>query len=805
VNFVLLQLRNCAVCARDVLPTSHKIAAFVLLAIPVSPAVFAQASKQHPVASHAQASAQEDLAQAELKKRILAADDARKAGDLVGVASTNKLLIAATLRAMGRLRIMENAYPQATELYKASLEFEQSLEAHAELARLGLLTNQPDDTIAQVQQVLSTDSNNPRLYLILGRGYMQKGDYSKAADAFAQSAKLDPEIETYYSLAICWLSLKTPEGNKRAQAVFDQMRAMAGDSGSLHVLFGRAYRDAELMSEAVREFETAIKLDPKTPHAHYFLGLARLALNDWKPTPEAESEFEQEIRYYPKDFLANYMLGFLASSQRQYATAEKYLKIAAGLNPMWPEPWLYMGLNAYAQGDAKAAEPLLRKAVELTGTDEARANYQIRRAYIDLGRILANSGREQESEVFFAKARNLQNKTMEDTQQKVTTMVLSEGAGSMAAMVPLDKRQENQAAPLVQGKADAFAQVDESVLAKANLTDAQRALAKTQEDDLRIILGQSYSDLATSEAIRGEYATALSHYQSAEHWNPTIDNLYRNLGECAFRAGNYPEGVRGLSAALKEQPGQLTIRAKLGMAYFGSEQYAEAAKTFAPLGVAGMQDGSVGYAWAASLAKLGQVKEASDVVNEYEAGNLPNDTLILVGQLWTEIGDYGHAVATLHRALQSDPSLPKAHYYAGLAYIRSEHWQEAQSELQAELAIQPGDPDATYHLGFVALQEGKSDEAAKLFEQVLAGHPDYANAQYELGKILLDRGQLQEAVPHLEAAARLSPDREYVHYQLQAAYRKESRTADADRELAIYQELKTKSRPHLQQPSTQNP
>jgi hypothetical protein len=33
-----------------------------------------------------------------------------------------------------------------------------------------------------------------------------------------------------------------------------------------------------------------------------------------------------------------------------------------------------------------------------------------------------------------------------------------------------------------------------------------------------------------------------------------------------------------------------------------------------------------------------------------------------------------------------------------------------------------------------------------------------------------------------------------MHYQLQAAYRKESRIADADRELEIYKELKAKQR-----------
>ncbi|HEX3472310.1 MAG TPA: tetratricopeptide repeat protein, partial [Silvibacterium sp.] len=523
------------------------------------------------------------------------------------------------------------------------------------------------------------------------------------------------------------------------------------------------------------------------------------------PTPQAESEFEQEIRYYPKDFLANYMLGFLASSERQYAVADKYMKVAAELNPTAVEPWLYMGLNAFAQGDAKTAEPLLRKAIELTGADEARTNYQIRRAYVDLGRILANSGREQESDVYFAKARDLQNKVMGDTQQKVTSMVLSEGGGSMAAMVPLDKRQENQAAPLVQGKADAFAPVDASVMANANLSGSQRALAKTQEDDLRLILGQSFSDLATAEAIQHNYAVALTHYQAAERWNSSIDGLAKNLGQCAYRAGNYPEATRSLSRALEEQPGQIPLEAMLGMAYFASDKYADAAKTFAPLGVAGMQDGSVGYAWAGSLTRLGHLKEASDVLGQYESGNLSNDTLLLVGRLWTDIGDYSRAVATLHRALQANPSLPKAHYYAGLADIRWEHWSDARNELQAELALSPGDADATYHLGFVDLQESKIDDAAKLFEQVIAANPDYANAQYELGKILLDRGQLQEAVPHLEAAARLSPEKDYVHYQLQAAYRKESRTADADRELAVYQELKTKSRPHIPQSPTQNP
>jgi tetratricopeptide (TPR) repeat protein len=188
------------------------------------------------------------------------------------------------------------------------------------------------------------------------------------------------------------------------------------------------------------------------------------------------------------------------------------------------------------------------------------------------------------------------------------------------------------------------------------------------------------------------------------------------------------------------------------------------------------------------------LKQASEVLSRYEKGSLSPETLLLVGQLWIEIGDYARSVAALHRALQADASLPKAHYFSGQADILWQHWSEAADEFNAELALVPTDPDAKFNLGFVYLQQSRADDATDLFRQVLVLHPDHAKAQYELGKILLDRGQTKEAIDHLEAAARLSPQTDYVHYQLQAAYRKESRIADADRELELYKELKAKSR-----------
>ena len=749
-------------------------------------------------------------AEAELEKRLAVAQNARAAGDPAAIALANDHLIALALRELAQLRLIQSVYPQAVELYRRSLDFEDVPDARVDLAIAELQANHPDDALTESNRALAVDPSNARAWNVSAQASMKKVDYDKAAEALDHAARLNPDIETLYSLGICLLQAKDvsneDKNKRRVAALFQQMIELAGDSGSLHVLFGRAYRDANDMPTAIREFKRAIALDPATPHAHYFLGLAIFAVNEWHATPEVKSELSKEIEHFPHDYLANYILGFIASSERRYEASDKYLTAAVEVNPDWPEPWLYMGLNAYAQSDMKRAEQMLRKAVEMTGSDEARSNFQIRRAYIDLGRILATSGRTEESEMFLTKARALQNKVLQQSQQNVAAMALAGGVGSAAAIVPLNPKSETEAAPVLPGNNDPFARVDASVMVRAHLTEKQRAAADSQETRLRSVLGLSLNDLATSEAVKKQYSVALGHYQEAERWDPAIPGLAKNLGLAAFRINNYPEAIRGFGGAINEKPGDAPVRAMLGLAYFGAEEYADAAKTFSPLGLQGMQDSTVGYAWAASLAHSGDLKKATEVLAEFEKQNQGgSERLLLIGQLWIEIGDYARAVDTLHRALQSDSSLPKAHYFAGQADIRWEHWPEAAEEFQAELKLEPTNSDALYNLGFVYLQESRRDDAAALFQQVLNAQPDHANANYELGKILLDRGQLKEAVDHLETATRLSPQSDYMHYQLQAAYRRVQRVADADRELEIYKELKAKQRAKAGTQSMQTP
>lgn len=726
-------------------------------------------------------------------RRVAIAAAARSSADASAASAANKRVISLSLRQIAKLNMVLANYPQAIALYQRSLDFEDDSGTHTDLALAELGAGRKDDALAETNKTLASNPSDVRALTIGGRILMANGQFREASESLAAATLRDPDIETLYSLGISYLSTKNPADKPKAAETFQRMIKAAGDSASLHVLFGRAYRDAQDMPAAVREFERAVALDSSTQHAHYFLALARLAVNEWKPTPEILMEFLKELEFHPADYLANYLLGFLASGDRDYATSDRYLKAAANIGPTWPEPWLYLGINAYAQNDVAHAEEYLRKAVQLTGSDESRSNFQIRRAYVTLGRILAASGRAPESELFLGKARDLQKKSMELTQQQISS-VISEGGGTMAAVVPLDSSRESEVAPPLPANIDPFARMDAAPLTNTSLTKEQLRAVAAKEKQLRAILGLGFNDLATSEAVRGEFLAAIGHYQEAERWDASIPGLYRNLGVAAFRLQNYPEAIRALAQALSVSPTDAPARAMLGSAYFASDDFASAAKAISPLGERAMRDPVLGYTWAASLVRLGDLKQASLILNVAEKNQLPPDTILLIGKLWTDIGDFGRAVDSFHNALAMNPAAPRAHYFAGVAYTQWQKPAEAIEEFRAQLALTPDDAETKNNLGYVLIEQGKSADAEALFREVLRIHSDNGMANYQLGKILLDRGDVRSAVEHLEAAARALPDADYVHYQLQAAYRKAERNEDADRELQLYKELKARNR-----------
>lgn len=325
-------------------------------------------------------------------------------------------------------------------------------------------------------------------------------------------------------------------------------------------------------------------------------------------------------------------------------------------------------------------------------------------------------------------------------------------------------------------------------------TPTDQVQAKRAQDELRTLLANTLNDLGTAEAKQGQFQLAMAHFHEAATWKPDLPGLMRNTGIAACRVPDYPECIRVLRAVVFENPRDTIARSMLGTALFATQAYAEAAKVFTPLGDSALQVPELAYSWAATLVRINKFSEATDLLNKLEREKLSTETLMLIAQLWSQMGNHEHTVAVCHRALQMDPRLPKAHYIAGQALLRLNRSAEAATEFRGELQLDPNNIDAQFSLAYSLLQQSQTAEAIELLQTVVASKPDHPEANYELGKQLLMDGKPAEAISYLEAAVRLKPQFEPAHFQLQAAYRAVGRKEDADREVKIFRALKEKGR-----------
>jgi tetratricopeptide (TPR) repeat protein len=733
-------------------------------------------SSRKKAAAPSQASPANDA----LVKRIEAQRIAIKGGDPAAVEQTSRKVAATVLHQMAVLSSTTGDLAKAIDLYRQSLNLEDVNAVRVELAITFLSDDKPDNALEEAEKVVITEPGNARAWAVKGKAYSAKDDYKQAVDSLSRSLELKRDVNMQYALAYAFLKLKEKD---KAEAVFRQMLSDYGDRAIWHEVFGGAYRETKYLDDSARELQLAAKMDPTLPHIHAFLGATLLEKNYWAPDPEILQEFAEEVKAYPDGYFGHFYEGVLLSQQGDLAQANPHLEAAIKADPQNPDPWLYLGLNySKAREDAKAKAALL-KAVELTGADQARANYQIRRAYIVLGRMLVNEGDKQAGDAYLKQARELSDKSLAASSSAIAAEMAEGGTGTSPAVITTAALP---AAEMPQG--------NESGGTAKHLAPEQRKVIEQGEKQLRSILGTTFNDWGTSEARQRNYASALSRFQEAEKWDPSTPELMRNLGLAAFRLGDNREAARALQVAVQQAPQDEAARGMLAMALFSSQQFPEAVKAFDGLGDAVYRDPRVTYAYAFSLAHANDPTRAVEVLNKMVQQPLPSDLLMGVADLYNVMLDYDDALKAYQKVIQQDPALPRAHFYAGDMLIKLGRPDEAIAQFELEMKITPDDPNVQYHFAYALLQTSRKDEAMALLRTITAEHPDNAQAQYQLGKALLDAGQYQEAIQHLEAAVKYDPSHDYVHYQLQAAYRKVGRTADADKELAIYKQMKEQAR-----------
>lgn len=170
------------------------------------------------------------------------------------------------------------------------------------------------------------------------------------------------------------------------------------ETSQIHVELGLTSQQANNPQAALKEFQTALELDPDNFEAHNAIGLL-LHLGFNKPE-DAVVHYKRAIELNPKFSEAKNNLGNVYLDQRRYAEAAKlYEEVVADL--LYPAPFIAQGNLGWAlfkKGDVQPGIEHLKMAVAL--------NPKFCLGYKNLGLVFEVKGDRSESCRFFGKYRD---------------------------------------------------------------------------------------------------------------------------------------------------------------------------------------------------------------------------------------------------------------------------------------------------------------------------------------------------------------------------------------------------------------
>ncbi len=256
--------------------------------------------------------------------------------------------------------------------------------------------------------------------------------------------------------------------------------------------------------------------------------------------------------------------------------------------------------------------------------------------------------------------------------------------------------------------------------------------------------GDARYNLANALVRQANVQGAIVQYREALKVNPDNVMARNNLALCLIQIGDRRAAIEQFQEILRQRPGFEAARQNLAM-LMAAEEKATSPTRERPI---------PGPAVAASLEEN-----------------------MRLGQEAVQRGDLDGAIAHFRGAVRSNPDLPAARIGLGLALAYRGNIDEAIKQFQAALKLDPNNADVHNSLGVALMQKGQLDEAQTHLQKAIKLNPRLAKAHNSLGVLLARKGKLDEALEQFREALRIDPSNQ-----------------DAEKNLALVQNLKSKSR-----------
>jgi tetratricopeptide (TPR) repeat protein len=193
----------------------------------------------------------------------------------------------------------------------------------------------------------------------------------------------------------------------------------APSSYQVRLLNAEALETQERWADAASEYRAILAQNPSQPGIHYRLGRLLLSLPENAVTSstrsEARKEFEDELKINPGNAGAEYVLGEMTRQDKDWPQASDHFAKASRLDPAFADAFIGLGRSLIAERKFSEAVAPLERAISLQPGNPA-ALYHLAIAY-------SRVGRQQDAEKTSAAFREASEKARQ-AKQDVQTGIL---------------------------------------------------------------------------------------------------------------------------------------------------------------------------------------------------------------------------------------------------------------------------------------------------------------------------------------------------------------------------------------------
>ncbi len=315
------------------------------------------------------------------------------------------------------------------------------------------------------------------------------------------------------------------------------------------------------------------------------------------------------------------------------------------------------------------------------------------------------------------------------------------------------------------------------------------------------IATSTQSELAHAQTLlgQGKFDEAISQLKSLATSQPALRGLSRELGTAYYKKSDYLKAVDYFKAALAEDPLDNEAIQLLGLSYYlaghpgDAVPYLEKVQSWFPranvdaayiLGICYIQTKDYPKARTAFARMF-------DVPVDSAAGYLFTARMLLRQEFDPVAEEYAQKAAAL------DPKLPGAHMLLGELFLYKSRVPEAIEQFQKELSVNPANAATFYKLADAYSRIQKYDDAERLLQRSIWLDATSTGPYILMGKVLEKKGEFELALRALRRAAAMDPNNPMTHHLLGQTYRDMGRKEEAETELKLAEELRTKqdSRP----------